>query len=100
MNKQEFMRLAEQVADVVAKKSEDYQGKETSLGSYFPFHHYSHVQMIWTKTLRLMTLTKRREDGSKPNFESVDDTVLDLVAYCIFYRAFLETRHDTDNLGE
>lgn len=89
MNKQEFMALAEEVADLVTKKAEDYQGETAKLDDYFPFHHYSYVQMIWTKTLRLLTLTRRKE-GQAINFDSIDDTTKDLIAYAIFYRAYLK----------
>lgn len=96
MTKEEFMRLAAQVAALVDKKGQDYGNETAKLGTYFPFHHYSYVQMLWVKVLRLLSLTRKHEISPelKPNFESVEDTTNDLIAYAIFYKSFLEKRNN------
>jgi hypothetical protein len=97
MTKEEFMKTAEVVANLVGKKHQDYQAGQASLEDYFAFHHYSYVQMLWVKMLRLLSLTRKRETGVEPVFEGIKDTCIDLIAYGVFYLAFLlkyETRSD------
>jgi hypothetical protein len=99
MTKDEFMKTCEVVADLVAKKHEDYQAGKSQLGDYFPFHDYSYVQMIWVKTLRLLSLTKKQEGGGRPSFEGIQDTAKDLLAYTVFYLAHLLGTNKQKALG-
>jgi hypothetical protein len=94
MTKEEFLKLVTPVANLVEKKSEDYQsavddaqGWVVKHDDYFPFGHRSFVQMIWTKCLRLMSLTG---SGKAANFEGIEDTVDDMIAYLVFYRKYLQ----------
>jgi len=93
------MKVCEVVADLVAMKHEDYQAGQAQLGDYFPFHNYSYVQMIWVKTLRLLSLTKKNADGRSPNFEGIADTSKDLLAYTVFYLAYLLSKNKQKALG-
>ena len=96
MTKDEFIAIITPVAELVGRKSGDYgtkiqevKGWITRLDDYFPFEHRSYVQMIWTKSLRLLNLTKQ---AAAPNYESIDDTVDDMIAYLVFYRKYLTER--------
>lgn len=86
MNKQKYLKLITPAMDLVLKKDQDYNSVVTR-EQYFPFGHKSHVQMIYVKATRLVNLA---ESGEKPNFESVRDTALDLINYCLFYLEYLE----------
>lgn len=107
MTKDEFLKIVTPVAELVGKKSQDYgtkiqevQGWIVRLEEYFPFEHRSYVQMIWTKSLRLLNLTNQHyqvtdrggKQPARPNFESIDDTVDDMIAYLVFYRKYLQDR--------
>lgn len=84
MLKNEFMALAEPVAELVDKKHHDYNS-QVSLEAYFPFGDKSYVHMLMTKVLRLVNLAHQNEAAI---FESMDDSLDDLIAYAIFYRAY------------
>jgi hypothetical protein len=62
------------------KKAQDYN-ESTGRDAYFPLGLASYAQMIHTKSMRLVNLAVTRE---KPNFESVRDTLLDLINYAWF----------------
>lgn len=66
---------------ILARKQKDYRGDGSKLSEYFPFGLKSHVQMIWTKARRLVSLTNQE---TPPEFEPVADTLLDCMNYCAF----------------
>lgn len=59
-------------------KKNDYGG----IKEYFPFGDKSYVQMIHTKTTRLVSLTKA---SNQPKHESIEDSLLDLINYASYY---------------
>lgn len=87
MTKEEFMALMEPIGDLVGAKHQDYNAGAVKLDQYFPFKHKSYVHTIYTKVLRLVSLTSREVT---PRFESVEDSVKDCVAYCAFYLDYLK----------
>jgi hypothetical protein len=98
MTEEEFLAVVKPVAELVGKKSQDYgtaleevEGWIIRMDEYFPFEHRSYVQMIWTKALRLLSLTKTGQTR-KPNFEGIEDTVNDMIAYLVFYRDYLNRK--------
>lgn len=90
MDHAEFLSLCEPIAQLVDKKGRDYNSG-TTMASYFPFGHKSYVQMIFLKTMRLISLVIKED---KPIYDSILDTAMDLVAYTIFYIKFLKEKRD------
>ena len=90
MLKEEFMQLAEEVAELVDKKHHDYNSV-VRLDQYFPFGDKSYVHMLMTKVLRMVNLAHQNE---RATFESMDDSLDDLIAYAIFHRAYRKRLHD------
>lgn len=75
---------------LVLRKSADYNhGKDPATAErdvYFPFGAMSYAQMIHTKAQRLNSLVlKAADSGGKPNFESIRDTLLDVINYSSFW---------------
>jgi hypothetical protein len=89
MNRQRYLDLINPAIVMVAKKGEDYNQGETSLKQYFPFGDYSHIQMIHLKALRLVSLASL-EVGLEPNYDSIEDTLYDLLNYAVFYLDYLQ----------
>lgn len=89
MTKAEFMALMEPISNLVDAKHQDYNAGVVKLEQYFPFGHQSYVQNIHTKVLRLVSLVDRGQIS--PRFEPVEDTVMDCIAYCAFYLAYIRT---------
>lgn len=88
MDKSRFLELCTPVAELVARKSQDYQNGPVKHDEYFVFGGKSFVQMLRTKVLRLTSLVST---DANPNFESINDTVQDLLAYTVFYLDYLDT---------
>lgn len=75
---------------LVLRKSADYNhGKDPATVDrdvYFPFGAMSYAQMIHTKAQRLNSLVlKAADSGGAPNFESIRDTLLDVINYSSFW---------------
>lgn len=88
MRKQEFLDLVTPVAELVEAKGEDYQNA-VALEAYFPFSDKSYIHMLNTKVLRLISLASK---PGEPTFESVQDSVYDLVAYSTFFIKHLKQK--------
>lgn len=67
------------------KKSADYNHSEgQSLEKYFPFGSLSFAQMIHTKSMRIMSISQKEQSGKETNFESLQDSALDMINYSMF----------------
>ena len=96
MKKLEFLAVCEPVAKLVERKSEDYQRSLVKHDEYFIFGHKSYVQMLRTKILRLTSLVGDEQDC---NFESIEDSVMDALAYTVFYLAYLQAERKLKDLA-
>lgn len=56
---------------------------------YFPFGLTSYIQMLWMKVLRMKSIA---DSGKTPNFESMQDNLLDLINYASFMFDYLEEK--------
>ena len=85
-------------ARLLVKKSQDYGSSLTdySKGQYMPFGHYSYIHMMHTKMSRIRAIAIDRDRGQNVNFESLRDSVLDLINYAAFYGAWLKELEKTD----
>jgi hypothetical protein len=78
-----------------ARKSQDYNvgmGNDdmhtVDRSAYFPLGVASHAQMIHTKSLRFISLTKKlMAGGGMAEFEGLRDTALDIINYAGFFVA-------------
>jgi hypothetical protein len=87
MDRKQYLLLLEPAIATVVAKHEDYN-VAAPLASYFPFADKSYTQMIHVKSSRLVSLAS---SDAEPNFESVEDTLLDMINYCVFYLAYLQS---------
>ena len=87
MDRAEYLKLLEPAIVMVAKKGQDYNNA-IQLHEYFPFADASYQQMIHLKTFRMRSSLNK---GSAPNYDSIKDSVYDLINYAVFYLAYLET---------
>lgn len=87
MDKETYLKIINPAMELVVKKHQDYGNDLLGLKSYFPFGAKSYVQMIHVKTQRLVSLTKSERT---PNYESMRDTVHDLINYSVFMLQALE----------
>ena len=78
-------KILEEAAALKIKKSKDYQGGMWSESDYFPFKDVSYIHMMWTKMLRIRSVSEQADT----NFESLEDSLLDMINYSAMYIAFL-----------
>lgn len=90
MDRATYLKLIDPAVVLVIRKHKDYNSGGDDLHGYFPFGDKSYVQMLHTKARRLVSLAQQ---DSTPNFESVQDTVLDLINYAVFYLEYMEANH-------
>ena len=72
-----FRKILTEVADLKERKSQDYQGSSFNESDYFPYGQQSFNHMLWTKILRIRSTSEQPD----VNFESVEDSLKDLIAY-------------------
>ena len=89
MAKTTAIQILKDAADLKERKSVDYQGGKWSEEDYFPFGDQSYMHMIHTKYLRMRNIM----EAEQTNFESLEDTLIDMINYCAMYAAYLENRN-------
>lgn len=67
------------------EKGQDYNNIPGGREAYFPYGHQSYAHMVHTKTLRIQSILNSMGSGRKLNFESLYDSVADLVNYGTYY---------------
>jgi len=87
----QYIKLITPAMETVVKKHQDYGDDKLGLHSYFPYGMPSYVQMMHVKTQRLVALTKLARE---PNYESVNDTLMDLINYAVFALDYLDKDPD------
>ena len=94
MTPEEFDKVVAPIRALIIRKGQDYNSN-VKLEEYFPFGDRSHVQMVYMKAMRLRSLVQQ---DRMPNFDSVLDTAQDLLAYTVFYLAYLEKKNATPKI--
>ncbi len=77
-----------QAAELQRRKSADYQSADSTVvqADYYPNGVATIQDIIWGKVLRARSLI---EGGKAANFESLEDTYLDIINYASFAVAYL-----------
>tara|TARA_R110002167_G_scaffold295547_1_gene500073 strand:- start:29 stop:355 length:327 start_codon:yes stop_codon:yes gene_type:complete len=78
----------EEAIELKRKKSADYQGGILTEEQYFPFGYESYMHMVLTKVNRIRSVMER-DNKSDVNFESAEDSVIDLVNYAAMMGAWM-----------
>ena len=86
------VQILRQAIDLQLKKSHDYQNPNSSVkqADYYPHGVWSILDTIKAKYLRMVSVLEAMEAGGSPNFESVQDSCVDLINYASFLAAYLE----------
>ena len=88
MFKDKAAEILKEAAELKVKKSKDYQGGMWKEKDYFPFGDTSYIHMMWTKMLRIRSVAEQENT----NFESLEDSLLDMINYSAMYIAFLRDK--------
>ncbi len=77
MKEEEVRRITDEVIQILLKKNADYGGASFDLGLNGNMVH------LWDKISRYKTLIENKLKGQNPNFESIEDTLKDIMGYAI-----------------
>ena len=77
MNEKNLKEITDDVIQILLKKNVDYGGASFDLGLNGNMVH------LWDKIKRYRTLVENQNIGLEPNFESVQDTLKDIMGYAI-----------------
>lgn len=75
MNEVFLREITEKLIVMLVKKNEDYGGASFDLGLNGNMVH------LWDKIRRYRNLIEKSGLGAAPNFESIEDTLLDIMGY-------------------
>lgn len=75
MNEESIKQITDDITSILLKKNIDYGGASFDLGLNGNMVH------LWDKVSRFRSLIKC--DNSGPNFESLEDTLRDIIGYAI-----------------
>ena len=77
MNEKNLKEITDDVIQILLKKNVDYGGASFDLGLNGNMVH------LWDKIKRYRTLVENQNKVLEPNFESVQDTLKDIMGYAI-----------------
>jgi hypothetical protein len=86
MTEQEIKEITDSVTQILLKKNADYGSASFDLGLNGNMVH------LWDKISRYRSLVEKKET---PNFESIEDTLKDIIGYAIIGLIIL--KQDTQN---
>ena len=87
----ESVNILKEAIALQISKGKDYNGANTSVqqSDYYTYGVYSILDTVHAKYLRMMSVLEQMEKGGKANFESVEDSALDLINYGSFIAAYM-----------
>jgi hypothetical protein len=77
MTKESVDKIFNSVGEILVKKNADYGGASFDLGINGNMVH------IWDKARRYRSLVEKQMKGENPNFESIEDTLKDIIGYAV-----------------
>lgn len=85
-----------EAADLQERKGQDYQNPNSSVvqNDYYPRGVWSILDVINAKYLRMVSVLETMEQGGKFNFESVEDSAIDMINYASFLAAYMRGQID------
>lgn len=91
MTEDQVRSITEEVTQLLLQKNKDYGGASFDLGLNGNMVH------LWDKVRRYRSLVeKKSKEGESPNFESIEDTLKDIMGYAIIGLIILESEENGD----
>ena len=98
MEEKESIKVLTECADLQRRKSNDYQNPKSRIrqADYYPSGVKTILEIIQAKVLRAQSVIEAMEldPNYVPNFESVEDSLKDLINYSSFGVAFIRGKVD------
>ena len=84
MTKESVDKVFKGMTEILVKKNQDYKGASFDLGLNGNMVH------LWDKVSRYRNMVESRPLGEQPNFESIKDTLMDIIGYSVIGLHILE----------
>ena len=85
MTAEKIKAITDNISAILLRKNEDYGSASFDLGTTGNMVH------LWDKVRRYRSLIEKMQVGNnKPNFESIEDTLKDIIGYAIIGLIILE----------
>ena len=89
LGKREAIHVFKECIDLMEKKSQDYNSNGSAHSSikavdYYPLGLDSLYQMLYTKLIRIRSVMDNIKANQNQNFESIEDSLKDLMVYAAF----------------
>lgn len=80
-----------EAADIQEKKGQDYNNvvSRVEQADYYPRGVVSILDIVNAKYLRMVSVLETMEAGGKVNFESIEDSAIDMINYASFMVAYM-----------
>ena len=91
MKLKESVKVLKECIELQNKKSDDYQNKDSNVTQAMHYRRGvdSIHDIIQGKCYRAQSLL---ESNGNPNFESLEDTLVDMAVYCAMFAAYIENK--------
>jgi hypothetical protein len=91
-----------EAADLQERKGQDYQNPLSRVrqADHYPRGVYTILDTINGKMLRMYSVLETMESGGKVNFESVEDSAIDMINYASFLVAYMRGEIDGQEMGK
>jgi molybdopterin-guanine dinucleotide biosynthesis protein A len=91
-----------EAADLQERKGQDYQNPLSRVrqADHYPRGVYTILDTINGKMLRMYSVLETMEQGGKVNFESVEDSAIDMINYASFLVAYMRGEIDGQEMGK
>lgn len=89
-------RLLNEAGELQERKGKDYQSKASTVrqADYYPNGVNSILDIVNAKMLRTRSVLAMMEAGEIVNFESVEDSMFDMINYCSFLVSYMHGEID------
>jgi hypothetical protein len=88
------LEVLKRAAEVQTKKSDDYQNPKSRIkqAMYYPRGCLTILDTMAAKVLRMQSVMEAMEfdPNYKPNFESLEDSCIDLINYASFFASYMQ----------
>ena len=84
-----YKKAINKALDVQCNKQQTYNGDSVTYKDYISIDNFYFAQM-WNKILRIKSIMS----GSKVNYESLEDSLIDLINYTAFCYAEIKTKEE------
>lgn len=83
--------ILQEAIEIQIKKGQDYNNAASRVtqADYYPNGVYSILDICQAKVLRMYSVLDTMQAGGTPNFESIEDSAIDLINYASFVAAYV-----------